>query len=132
MHAISHPERESAQTLAMIRQNIGEYHYLSQYQQSPTPIGGAMIKLGWLQYFDPADSPAFSRIVQSWDTANKAGKLNDHSVGTTWGVSGKNYYLLDVYRKKVNYPDLKRDVVDRAKRFNARSFLSRTRRLARS
>ena len=27
-------------------------------------------------------------IVQSWDTANKAGELNDFSVCTTWGIDG--------------------------------------------
>jgi hypothetical protein len=29
-------------------------------------------------------------------------------VCTTWGVDDKCYYLLDVYRERLNYPDLKR------------------------
>ena len=59
----------------------------------------------------------FTRTFQSWDTANKAGELNDFSVCTTWGVKGKDYYLLDVFRKRLNYPELKRAVIDLHKRF---------------
>ena len=46
----------------------------------------------------------FSRIVQSWDTANKAAELNDYSVCTTWGVKQKHIYLLHVLRRRVCHP----------------------------
>ena len=36
--------------------------------------------------------------LQSWDTANKTGELNDYSVCTTWGLYDGNFYLLDVFR----------------------------------
>jgi predicted phage terminase large subunit-like protein len=49
-------------------------------------------------------------IIQSWDTANKSGELNDYSVCTTWGIFKNKYYLLDVFRKRLEYPDLKREV----------------------
>lgn len=121
---ILHPERESRETLAKIRKNIGEYNFVSQYQQSPTPPGGSMVKVTWLRYYEPHEKPArFLRIVQSWDTANKAGELNDYSVCTTWGVDGKNRYLLHVLRKKMNYPDLKRTVIELAKEYNAQNVL---------
>jgi predicted phage terminase large subunit-like protein len=48
--------------------------------------------------------------VQSWDTANKATELADYSVCTTWGIKAKHAYLLDVLRKRLAYPDLKRAV----------------------
>jgi len=56
------------------------------------------------------------RKVQSWDTANKATELSDYSVCTTWGVDYKHYYLIDVVRRKLNYPDLKRAVIEEAKK----------------
>jgi phage terminase large subunit-like protein len=40
----------------------------------------------------------FARIVQSWDTANKATEPSDFSVCTTWGVKDKNVYLLGLLR----------------------------------
>ena len=67
-----------------------------------------MVQAEWLRYYDPAHLPErFTFKVQSWDTANKSGELNDFSVCTTWGVynNGK-YYLLDVSRRRLNYPEL--------------------------
>jgi predicted phage terminase large subunit-like protein len=46
--------------------------------------------------------------VQSWDTANKATELSDYSVCTIWGVDDARFYLLDLFRERLNYPDLKR------------------------
>jgi predicted phage terminase large subunit-like protein len=110
-----HPERESVDDLSRLRQTMGEYDFAAQYQQNPSPQGGAMVKKEWLKYYVPEERPAqFGRIVQSWDTANKAGELNDFSVCTTWGEKDKHYYLLHVYRKRLAYPDLKRAVKDQA------------------
>jgi predicted phage terminase large subunit-like protein len=119
-----HPARESLTTYQTIRQTIGEYNFTSQYQQDPSPPGGAMVKTGWLKFFEPGEQPAeFSQIVQSWDTANKATELSDFSVCTTWGVLYKQYYLLDVFRRKLNYPDLKRAVLELAKNHGARTIV---------
>jgi len=59
---------------------------------------------------------ASSASCKAGDTANKATELSDFSVCTTWGVHEKRYYLLDVYRQRLNYPDLKRKVHELAKR----------------
>ena len=119
-----HPERELLAVYANTRQAIGEYIFLSQYQQNPSPPGGAMVKTDWLRFYEPGEQPAkFSRKVQSWDTANKATELSDYSVCTTWGVAYKHYYLLDVFRRKLNYPDLKRAVMEQAKKHNARTIV---------
>jgi len=116
---VLHPEREALATLENIRQTVGEYTFQSQYQQSPIPLEGGMIKRDWLRYYEPADLPdRFSFVLQSWDTANKSGELNDFSVCTTWGLYDQRFYLLDVFRKRVNYPDLKRAVVEQWKRHN--------------
>jgi hypothetical protein len=116
------PARESLETLRTIRQTIGEYNFASQYQQDPMPLGGAMVKADWLKRYDAGSRPSrFSCLVQSWDTANKSGELNDFSVCTTWGVIDGHYYLLDVFRKRLNYPDLKRAVVELSSRHGADS-----------
>ena len=76
-----------------------EYNFAAQFQQNPIPREGNMVKFEWLKFYEPGSEPAtFTRTFQSWDTANKAGELNDFSVCTTWGVKGKDYYLLDVFR----------------------------------
>jgi predicted phage terminase large subunit-like protein len=107
-----HPERESLETLAGIRSTMGEYNFSSQYQQRPIPVGGAIVKLDWFRYYESGSEPShFSHVMQSWDTANKAGELNDYSVCTTWGVQDrKNFYLLHVFRRRLDYPNLKKAV----------------------
>jgi predicted phage terminase large subunit-like protein len=108
-----HPARESVVRYQALRTSMGEYNFESQYQQNPMPKGGAMVKTNWLQYYGPVELPKrFSTIVQSWDTANKISELNDYSVCTTWGYVNGKFYLLDVLRKRLNYPDLKRAARD--------------------
>src|SRR5271169_3579906 len=119
-----HPERESAATLSHIRQTVGEYVFSSQYQQNPTPLGGAMVRTRWLRFYDPGERPdRFDEVVQSWDTANKATELSDYSVCTTWGVDNERYYLVDLYRERLNYPDLRRKARELAQLHRADTIL---------
>jgi len=108
-----HPEREPMAVLLELRQNLGEYAFAGQYQQAPYPAGGAMVKETWLMTYDqPQLPPHFEQIVMSWDTANKASELADYSACTVWGYKTPNLYLLYVFRKKVNYPELKQATHD--------------------
>ena len=113
-----HPEREPLAVLAHIRRTIGEYNFAGQYQQAPAPLGGGLVKAAWFRRYAPDEAPPrFERIVQSWDTANKATELSDFSVCTSWGVAGKNLYLIDVLRRRMEYPELKRAVREQYERF---------------
>jgi predicted phage terminase large subunit-like protein len=115
-----HPDREPLETLEHIRRTIGEYNFAGQYQQSPAPLGGGMVKAEWFKRYRENDRPeCFDRIVQSWDTANKATELSDFSVCTTWGVKGKDLSLLDVFRRRLEYPALKRAVREQQNLFDA-------------
>ena len=115
-----HPDREAVAEYEAMRRRIGLYNFSSQYQQRPIPISGNLVKREWLRSYGPDDVPRrFMRIVQSWDTAAKTSELNDYSVCTTWGVERENYYLIDVFRRRLNYPDLKRAIVSQAKMFDA-------------
>ena len=114
-----HAARESLTTLQHIRQTLGEYSFAGQYLQAPAPLGGGMIKVDWFNRFDASAAPKFERIVQSWDTANKATELSNYSVCTTWGIVDKKTYLLHVLRKRMEYPELKRAVREQRQMFDA-------------
>ena len=76
-----------------------------------------MVKAAWFRSYAPNERPdSFDRVVQSWDTANKATELSDFSVCTSWGISGKELYLLDVLRRRMEYPELKRTVREQYER----------------
>jgi predicted phage terminase large subunit-like protein len=83
----------------------------------PAPLGGGLVKAAWFRHYSADELPAkFERIVQSWDTASKATELSDFSVCTSWGIHGKNLYLLDVVRRRMEYPELKRAVREQYER----------------
>lgn len=102
-----HPEREGKKELDAIRRELGEYGFAGQMQQRPVPLGGGMLKVSWFKRYREKPE-GFIRIVQSWDTAMKAGDHNDPSCCTTWGVTETGYYLMDVYCERLEYPALKR------------------------
>src|SRR5271157_5556238 len=115
-----HPEREPPEMLEQIRRTIGEYNFAGQYQQAPAPQGGGLVKAAWFRSYAANERPdKFDRIVQSWDTANKATELSDFSVCTTWGIKGKDIYLLNVLRRRMEYPELKRAVREQREAFDA-------------
>jgi hypothetical protein len=70
----------------------------------------AVVEQNSLSRLGPGGGSLERTIVQSWDTANKATELSDFSVCTTWGIKGKNLYLLGVLRHRLEYPALKRTV----------------------
>jgi len=115
-----HPQRQPLATLDKIRRTIGEYNFAGQYQQAPAPQGGGMVKAAWFRNYAPNERPdTFDRVVQSWDTANKASELSDFSVCTSWGIKGKDLYLLHVLRRRMEYPELKRAVREQRQAFEA-------------
>ena len=105
------PARETLATIAERQRGMTAKTFSAQFQQEPVPEDGEIVKWGWLREYDEAPHyEAGDQWVQSWDTASKAGELNDYSVCTTWFVKGKDYYLLDVWRGRVTFPDLKKQV----------------------
>ena len=98
------PEREPLYVLDDLKLQLGSDGFSAQYQQQPAPPGGAMVKRHWVKRYKILP-PASERLLtfQSWDTASKGGPENDWSVCTTWLlVRGKRWYLLDVWRGRVD------------------------------
>ena len=113
------PRRESAAVLEDLKRTLGSYDFSAQYQQTPAPPGGAMIKLNWFSRY--RQHPGYEEgdvIVQSWDTAAKATEISNFSVCTTWYRKKDEFYLLDVFRARLDYPALKRKVVELRQRFD--------------
>lgn len=119
-----HADREPLAVLDQLRQTLGEYNFAGQYQQTPAPRGGGLVKAEWFTTYSSASPPAkFEMVFQSWDTANKPTELSDYSVCTTWGAKEKHLYLLNVCRKRLGYPELKRAVKELAGAFEPRTIL---------
>jgi predicted phage terminase large subunit-like protein len=100
------PERYPREELERIQRTVGSRVWNALYQGLPVPEGGEIMRSEWWHEYDHTVSPDI--VVQSWDTAFKSGQDNDYSVCTTWGIAGNDYYLLDLWRGRVEYPELRR------------------------
>ncbi len=100
------PERYPVPALENIRASIGGRAFESLYQGNPTMAEGNIFKREWWKFYKAR--PQFQYTIQSWDTAFKDKAENDYSVCTVWGVTQNAFYLLDVVRERVEFPELKR------------------------
>ena len=108
---VLHPERDPLEQLQILRRNLGEYNFASQYQQNPVPLGGGMVNVDWFKLYRDNELPdKFDVVVQSWDCANKPTDSSDYSVCVTLREKDKRKYMVDLWRNQVDYPDLKRAV----------------------
>jgi len=80
-----------------MKREMGSYAFAAQYQQRPAPQGGGLVKWTWFPRYRvaPVKAPG-GQIVQSWDTALKAGAAHDWSVCTTWLHQDHRSWLLDL------------------------------------
>ena len=81
--------------------------FAALYQQRPSPADGTIFKREWFaNRYD--DMPHATHTIQAVDGAWKTGVANDWSVVATWGIDwhAKRYVLLDIWRPKVEYPQL--------------------------
>lgn len=98
------------------------YTFAGQYQQEPSPEGGAIFNATWFRRYG-VRLDRYQQIVQSWDTASKVSQANDPSVCTTWGVHATGYHLLEVLVKRMEFPELKRAVTSIAEKWNPTTIL---------
>jgi len=104
-----HEERKPLAELLETKTECGSYVWGSLYQQRPSPESGNIVSLKWFQRYNvrPAN---IKMIVHSWDTGTKAKEHNNPTAGGVWGITDHGYYLLDVIRRRMEYPELKRTV----------------------
>jgi len=107
------PSHYPVESLDAIRTNVGGRVFQCLYQGNVAASQGTVFKRDWFRHYGtPPDS--FKRIVQSWDTSFKTGQSNDYSVCATIGETQNGFYLLSLYREKIEFPELKRQVAQQA------------------
>jgi predicted phage terminase large subunit-like protein len=111
------PEFWPLDQLEALKAELPVSKWSAQYQQDPTSEEGALIKREWWQEWESDSPPPCEAIIQSWDTAFLKTQRADYSACTTWGVfhypneqgeTVPNLILLDAYKEKLEFPELKR------------------------
>jgi predicted phage terminase large subunit-like protein len=119
-----HPEREPLEVLNSLRLQLGAETFAAQYQQSPICPDSLIMNQSWIQRYDQLPTrTSNSKIVQSWDTASKDGELNDYSVCVTLLYHASKYYLVDVLRERLLYPQLRERAIAHARVHQANTIL---------
>ena len=121
------PEYWSLEELLKTKATIHPRFWAAQYQQEPTSSESAIIKKEWWQLWESDHPPECEFVIQSWDTAFTVNTRSDYSACTTWGVfykedrTGKmapNVILLDSFKEKMEFPELKEVAFKHYKEFN--------------
>jgi len=111
------PEFWPIEQLEALKAELPISKWSAQYQQDPTSEEGALIKREWWQEWEKDSPPPCEAIIQSWDTAFLKTQRADYSACTTWGIFNypneqgetvPNLILLDAYKEKLEFPELKR------------------------
>ena len=84
------PERFPETVVAQIKRTLGPYAYAAQYQQSPEPRGGGILKRDWWGTYELSVGAPFRHnfeyVVASLDGAYTAREENDPSALVVFGV----------------------------------------------
>jgi predicted phage terminase large subunit-like protein len=112
------PQFWSLDELSALKEELPNSKWQAQYQQNPVGNESAIVKRDWWQWWEEEDPPQCDYILQTWDTAFEKNQRADFSAGTTWGVfnhkadgNRPNIILLNTYKKRVEWVELKRDVL---------------------
>ena len=120
------PEFWSLKELEALRSELPAPKWNAQYQQDPSSEEGALVKREWWQKWEDKEPPQCEFIIQSWDTAFLKTQRADYSACTTWGVFYKpddngitqpNIILLDAYKERLEFPELKKRAMEMYKEF---------------
>lgn len=98
--------------------DVGSTTWSALYQQRPSAVEGQLIKRSWWQEYNHNALPEMNMIIQSWDCAFEEDGDGSYSVGTTWGKGKLGYYLLDVYRRQMEFPELVRQMKSLYAKYN--------------
>jgi predicted phage terminase large subunit-like protein len=108
-----HPQREPLAVLEELRREMGSADFSAQYLQEPVPPSGNMINWSWFRVYDtPPEWMQGDSIIVSIDTAMTTSELADYSAAVVLHVLGGSAYVLDVTCQRLEYPDLRRKVIE--------------------
>lgn len=119
-----HPANEPAEVLSELKREMGPIAFSAQYQQSPIPPGGTIIKRKWLATYD--EYPAYQsgdHIILSWDIALSEEERGDFYACVVLLRRKEVHYILEVVRGRLRFDDLRRKILDIKQRYGRGTLL---------
>ena len=104
------PERDGIKEIEAIRHEVGEHVFSAQYQQMPVAERGNIVKKEWIVYHARDwTTTQWESVVMSMDCARGIGESHDYSVIVVIGVFESKHYVINVFRRKMEYTTLKEE-----------------------
>ena len=103
------PERWPVGALNERRALLTPYQWSAMYQQSPVIVGGNKIQSDWWRYWTLGgglDDGEVEATVIGWDAATTTREGSSYSCAAVWSKCKDGYYLREVWRDRVEFPDL--------------------------
>jgi predicted phage terminase large subunit-like protein len=122
------PERWPIEALLQKKANMAPQFWQAQYMQAPTSEAGALVKREWWQKWEKEDPPDCEYIIATIDAAQEAHNRADFNAFQVWGVfyddrEVANIILLDAWKKRMEYPELKKAMMREYERWEPDSFV---------
>ena len=123
------PEFWTIEELLQKKASLDVRYWNSQYLQQPTSEEGALIKRDWWQTWEKDDPPHCEFTIMSLDAAQETNNRADYNALTTWGVffneetNNYNIILLNAIKKRLEFPDLKKLVLEEYKDWEPDAFM---------
>ena len=123
------PEFWSIEELLAKKASLDVRYWNAQYLQQPTSEEGALIKREWWNIWEKDDPPDCEFIIMSLDAAQEANTRADYNALTTWGVffneevNNYNIILLNSIKKRLEFPELKKLVLEEYKDWEPDAFM---------
>jgi len=118
-----HPAQEPAHVLAELKSEMGPIDFSAQYQQSPIPPGGTIVKRKWLTPYDSIARQSDDRVVLSWDIALSEAETGDYSACVVLLIRGEVFYILEVVHGRLPFDALKCKVMEVKQRYGLSTLL---------
>lgn len=126
------PEFWSVDELTALKAELPNQKWQAQYQQAPTSESSAIVKREWWKIWEDEDAPHCDYTLMAWDTAFEKSNRADYSACTLWGVFEKedengifqtNLILLNAFRDRLEFPSLKKRVIEEWQEWNPDSMI---------
>ena len=104
-------------------------YWQAQYMQNPVSEEGALLKREWWQIWEKDDPPECEFTIMSLDAAQETNNRADYNALTMWGVffnedtNNYNIILLNAIKKRMEFPDLKKLVLEEYKEWEPDAFV---------
>jgi|TARA_R110000868_G_scaffold408099_1_gene690288 predicted phage terminase large subunit-like protein len=123
------PEFWEIEELLAKKASLDVRYWNAQYLQKPTSEEGALIKREWWNIWESNTPPQCEFTIMALDAAQETNNRADFNALTVWGVffneetNNFNIILLNAIKRRLEFPDLKKLVLEEYKEWQPDSFI---------